>query len=297
MIGGKPARARQIAYVSVLGFVGTCCYPALRPDPPHPPDGPPKPPPTATVSVPPPEPPKPTQCRYLPPRASRGARTATRIVGGKPAQFGAWPSVAAVATADRRAFCTATIIRPSWGLTAAHCQPLPGESLLVGHTDLARADQAFITESRIHAEYDAATNDNDVAVVRLEQPVSVEPVGIAELPWYPEAPDAIAVGWGATHEGGSMVQHLREVSVPRWEWDDCRDAYSTLTPRQTCAGTYGRDSCQGDSGGPLFVFAGTHWEQIGVTSFGYGCAREGYPGVYAALFDAELRGWVERCAR
>lgn len=43
---------------------------------------------------------------------------------------------------------------------------------------------------------------------------------------------------------------------------------------------------QGDSGGPM-VTAGdsqaSHMVQIGVVSWGYGCAAAGYPGVYARV--------------
>jgi hypothetical protein len=46
---------------------------------------------------------------------------------------------------------------------------------------------------------------------------------------------------------------------------------------------------QGDSGGPLMLADGT---QIGVVSFGLGCARPVYPGVYADI--GTLRSWIQK---
>lgn len=40
---------------------------------------------------------------------------------------------------------------------------------------------------------------------------------------------------------------------------------------------------EGDSGGPIHQWLKDHWEQVGLVSYGNGCASPEYPGVYTRL--------------
>jgi hypothetical protein len=57
-----------------------------------------------------------------------------------------------------------------------------------------------------------------------------------------------------------------------------------------------KDSCQGDSGGPIVRKSGNDHFQVGVVSWGNGCARVGFAGVYSRVSSATA--WIkqEACA-
>ena len=72
---------------------------------------------------------------------------------------------------------------------------------------------------------------------------------------------------------------LRKAEIPLVEVDQCAQAYGNgaqkIDGRNLCAGLSqgGVDACQGDSGGPMMAkSAAGEWRQIGVVSWGKGCA-------------------------
>jgi secreted trypsin-like serine protease len=50
------------------------------------------------------------------------------------------------------------------------------------------------------------------------------------------------------------------------------------------------DACQGDSGGQLVTKFDGCFYQIGIVSFGQGCAQPGFPGIYARV--SKYLDWI-----
>ena len=116
--------------------------------------------------------------------------------------------------------------------------------------------------------------------------------------------EAIVMGFGhQAFDGSALSCSLQEAAVP-YAAADCsgyiEQGYAYDPAVMTCAGggDFSTDACQGDSGGPLVVDRGAgEFEQVGLVSWGVGCATEGYPGVYTKLsaFKGFLSQFVEAC--
>jgi trypsin len=217
-----------------------------------------------------------------------------KIVGGEPAEAGEFPSIVSLQL-DGFHFCGGSLINSNTVLTAAHCSvdyPASDVTVRGGTITSSSGGKLVSVESiTVHPNYDDQTFENDVAIWKLAAPIKSCSNGVAYATLAESGSDVEAgteltvAGWGTLEEGGDSPEELMKVTVPAVSREDCNAAYSEgqITDVMFCAGTEqgGLDSCQGDSGGPIFDDA--TGVQVGVVSWGNGCARPGVPGVYARI--------------
>ncbi|MCH8612033.1 trypsin-like serine protease [Arsenicicoccus dermatophilus] len=206
------------------------------------------------------------------------------IVGGDQAQEGAWPMQAKVRmkTSEGTYGCGGTLISPDILLTAQHCLDKTPSSMTVT-INVGKVDWKQGTEYKIKDwRTGAGPKRGDWAVAKLEQPVT----GVTKFAQLPAdssqdaAREFTAIGWGKLSETGSSSQNLMQVDLPLHTGNQC----SPYSSSEICAsgnGTAGKDTCNGDSGGPLFVKGTT--TQVGITSWGVGCARADQAGHYTKV--------------
>jgi secreted trypsin-like serine protease len=162
---------------------------------------------------------------------------------------------------------------------------------------------------------------HDVAVITLSRPVSgIKPIELATSSQNDlERPgrDATVAGWGNTIQwpapcGRSpqpnFPNRMREAQVPIISDSRANKAYEEprcgqqpplqgpadpfVPPFMIAAGGTKVDTCQADSGGPLFVRTSSN-TQIGITSFGFGCAAN-VPGAYTEVNAKPIASFIER---
>ncbi len=232
-------------------------------------------------------------------RARTKPEVTGKIVGGTVAGETPWAVAFAFRKPDNSLFqyCGGTLIDKHWVLTAAHCDVRVGDTAIVGRRILSTTAGKEIDVKQVvpHAAYDAPTSENDIALVALaeDSPTASLPLLSSDA----SLPSQLKVlGWGLLREKGAASDVLQEVSVPVVSEAKCKDDYSkaqiAIKQGMVCAGEEGKDSCQGDSGGPLVEPDGKHL--VGIVSFGVGCARPEFPGVYTSV--KFFRPWIKEKA-
>ena len=243
-------------------------------------------------------------------------RVLPRIVGGQAVSHEQYPWQIAM-TYGGEQFCGGSLIGDRWVLTAAHCvTDFRAEEIRVrGGSTLATSGGAEVEVSAVfpHENYDGERYKNDIALLRLAEPLRGGGVSAIAFPTNDSAltrPGTCSVvsGWGLVDARPAQrsrlnsrprsSESLRAVDVPIVTTQECQQAYGEdVDGTQICAGYFegGKDSCNGDSGGPLVVKGrlGDSAELVGVVSYGNGCAADGgFYGVYTRV--ASFSGWIRQ---
>jgi secreted trypsin-like serine protease len=204
--------------------------------------------------------------------------------------------------------CGGVLTAPGVVLTAGHCVTGTGKDetigVIAGTTDLksGKAVKARSVSVLRAGGFRDETRGDDWALIKLNRRLDLPVLDLSRGGADETGPMTI-VGWGQTSEKSLHQQtRLRYATVPIVPDRDCARAYRKVGVKLVeneaiCAGGQGADTCQGDSGGPMVrETADRRFVQVGIVSFGLGCGRRNYPGVYTQIskFRADITAGIRK---
>lgn len=224
-----------------------------------------------------------------------------RIVGGVRTNVKAFPWQVSINRLGQH-FCGGSVIADNLILTAAHCfqdagtgsvnRKTLGQTMVTSGTSnlrlpVKRTHIARLLKPTGSGAYNHKNQKNDIVVLKTADKLAGRKIRLARPGETFVGKRTYVSGFGLTSESGKKSDQMLYTWGTVLPDEACTRVYGSTYDRKTmlCAGDLkgGKDSCQGDSGGPLIVREPQGAIQIGIVSFGVGCARKGIPGVYTRV--------------
>jgi hypothetical protein len=212
----------------------------------------------------------------------------TKIVGGTSTTISSFPwQVYYIAGSYA---CGGSIIDGNWVLTAAHCtkddndNPISVSSMYirVGSNDPIYTQDGkkyTVSEVIIHEGYDSKTLENDIALLKINGPISytnatpVKLISSVDVSNGATDPGVMSwvTGWGLTKINPQTFPHaLQKVQLPIVSDSQASVVWESIPSTDIMAGYLdgNKDACNGDSGGPLVVPVYGEYKLAGIVSWG-----------------------------
>ncbi|XP_030379480.1 serine protease easter [Scaptodrosophila lebanonensis] len=273
-----------------------------------------------------------------------GTSFASRVFGGVSTSILEFPWTTlleyTLPDGDKEHVCGAAFIAQRWLLTAGHCAhehwlgkgrfltgARLGEWNKTSNPDCIKLwngkeecvpehIEAKVDRILVHPQFGTVNLTNDIALLRLENPVDYKDLKHVEPVCLPLASNvrdnrlegsAVEVsGWGRTELNNQLSDTKRKATLLVKPLQECKPLYQRLGYRlddsQLCAsGGVGVDSCSGDSGGPLTAGSLTAKREsyvflAGIVSLGKErCGETDFPGIYTRV--GYYLDWIQKTIR
>lgn len=194
-----------------------------------------------------------------------------RINNRNTATASSWPWMVYLTIGSR--ICSGFLVSVQHVITAANCVYGVDKSTITAYIGIKKSSDTNnavirnISKVTIPSGYSSTSNDNDIAILKLEQNVTLNSkVALCCIDGDTSSPavgtHAVIAGWSKVSLSSAPSDSLRQAVVQVQSPSTC--GLSSTSVSQFCAGSGTISTCPTDNGGPLMTSSNTSWTCSGI---------------------------------